>query len=142
VRSGHGKPSLTICVFFLDKCEDSRPALMYSRTASFLTFYNLLLTTRPAIQAIQSELLKASLNKQTTRLTFVGPCIVIYFYIKTNQMHNISNLFYFGTTLYEVHVSDGLSVHHQESKTVHTASGVCHTGSVAASSHKTYITYT
>jgi len=32
--------------------------------------------------------------------TFVGPCIVIYFYSKTNQMHNISNLFYFGTTLY------------------------------------------
>jgi len=24
-----------------------------------------------------------------------------------------------------VHVSDGLSVHHQESKTVHTASGLC-----------------
>ena len=26
----------------------------------------------------------------------------------------------------------GLSVHHQESKIVHTASGTCHTGSVAA----------
>jgi len=56
--------------------------------------------------------------------TFVGPCLVIYFYSKTNQMHNISNLFYFGTTLYLVHVLDGLSVHHQESKTVHTASDV------------------
>jgi len=33
-------------------------------------------------------------------LTFVGPCIVIYFYSKTSQMNNISNLFYFGTTLY------------------------------------------
>jgi len=32
--------------------------------------------------------------------TFVGPCFIIYFYSKTNQMHNISNLFYFGTTLY------------------------------------------
>ena len=31
---------------------------------------------------------------------FVGPCILIYFYSKTNQMHNISNLFYFGTTFY------------------------------------------
>jgi len=31
---------------------------------------------------------------------FVGPCIVIYFSSKPNQMHNISNLFYFGTTLY------------------------------------------
>jgi hypothetical protein len=26
--------------------------------------------------------------------------VVEYFYSKTNQMHNISNLFYFGTTLY------------------------------------------
>ena len=33
-------------------------------------------------------------------LTFAGPCIVIYFYSNTNQMYNISNLFYFGTTLY------------------------------------------
>jgi hypothetical protein len=32
--------------------------------------------------------------------TFVGPCIVIYFHSTTNQMHNTSNLFYFGTTLY------------------------------------------
>jgi len=29
-----------------------------------------------------------------TYLMFVGPCIAIYFYSKTNQMHNISNLFY------------------------------------------------
>jgi hypothetical protein len=28
-----------------------------------------------------------------------------------------------------LHVSDGLSVHHQKSKTVHTVSGMCHTGS-------------
>ena len=33
-------------------------------------------------------------------LTFVRPCIVIYFNSKTNQMHNITNLFYFGTILY------------------------------------------
>jgi len=26
-----------------------------------------------------------------------------------------------------LHVSDGPSVHHQESKTVHTATGICHT---------------
>ena len=40
--------------------------------------------------------------RQTNRqnLTLVGPCIVIYFYSKTNQKHNIANLFYFGTTLY------------------------------------------
>ena len=28
--------------------------------------------------------------------------------------------------LYTLHVSDGLSVHHQDFKTVHTASGICH----------------
>jgi len=31
---------------------------------------------------------------------FVEPCIAVYFCSKTNQMHNISNLFYFGTTLH------------------------------------------
>jgi len=31
---------------------------------------------------------------------FAGLFIVIYFYSKTNQMHNISNLFSFGTTIY------------------------------------------
>jgi len=61
--------------------------------------------------------------------TFVGPCIVIYFCSKTNQMHNVSNLFYFGTTL---HVSDGLAVRRQEFQTVHTVSGICHTGSMGA----------
>jgi len=39
-------------------------------------------------------------NTSFANLTFVGPCILIYFYSKTNQMHNISNLFYFGITLY------------------------------------------
>ena len=43
-------------------------------------------------------------------------------------MHNISNLFYFGTTLYMFR--DGLAVHQQESKTVLTVT--YHTGSVAA----------
>ena len=49
-----------------------------------------------------------------TNLTFIGPCFIIYFCSKTNQMHNNSNLFYFGT----IHVSDSLSVHHQESNAV------------------------
>jgi hypothetical protein len=60
-------------------------------------------------------------------MTFVGPCIAIYVYSKTKQIYNISNLFYFGNNT--LHVSDGLSVRHQESK---PASGICHTGSVAA----------
>jgi len=63
-------------------------------------------------------------------LTFVRPRIVIYFYSKTNQTHNISNFILFWNNT--LHVSDGLSVHHQESKTVHTASGICNTDSVAA----------
>jgi hypothetical protein len=35
-----------------------------------------------------------------SELTFVGLCILIYFYSKTNQIQSISNLFYFGTALY------------------------------------------
>jgi hypothetical protein len=53
----------------------------------------------------------------------------VYFYSKTNQMHNISNLFYFETTLYMFQMvipsiirSLGLYTHYQ----------VRHTGSVAA----------
>ena len=37
-------------------------------------------------------------------------------------MHIISYLFYLWNST--LHVSDGLSVHHQESKTVHTALGI------------------
>ena len=64
---------------------------------------------------------------QPENLTFMGPCIVIYFYNKSNEMHNFSSLL--NITL---HVSDGFSVHHQEFKTVHTASGICRTGSLTA----------
>jgi len=41
-----------------------------------------------------------NMEKPLINFTFLGPCIVIYFYSKTNQMHNTSNLFCFGTTLY------------------------------------------
>jgi hypothetical protein len=57
-------------------------------------------------------------------LTFRGPCIVIYSYNKTNEMHYFTNLFWFRTP----RVSDRFTVHHQESSTVHTAVGICHTG--------------
>ena len=40
-------------------------------------------------------------------------------------MHNFSSLLNI-----IIHISDGLTVHHQESTTVHTASGICHTGSL------------
>jgi len=50
-----------------------------------------------------------------------------YFYSKTKEMRQFLKfiLFWSGT----VHVSDGLSVHHQESKTVRTATGICQTDS-------------
>jgi len=45
-------------------------------------------------------------------------------------MHQILNFILFCSST--LHVLDGLSVHHQESKIVHTASGICQIGSVAA----------
>jgi len=44
--------------------------------------------------------------------------------IKPTRCTNFSNLFWNRT----LHVSDSFSVHHQESSTVHTAIGICHTG--------------
>jgi hypothetical protein len=55
-------------------------------------------------------------------LTFIGPCILIYFYSKTNEMHQFFNFILFCSST--LHVSDGFSVHHQDSKAVHTASGI------------------
>jgi hypothetical protein len=60
-------------------------------------------------------------------LTPIRPCIVIYFYSKTNEMHQFLKFILFCSST--LHVSDGLSVHHQEFKTVHTASGICQTDS-------------
>jgi hypothetical protein len=62
-------------------------------------------------------------RKSGEDLTFIGPCIVIRFYSKTNEIHHFLKFILFCSSTR--HVSDGLSVHHQESKTVHTASGVC-----------------
>jgi len=33
-------------------------------------------------------------------LTFIGPCIVIYFYSKTNEMHQFHKFIYFEVALY------------------------------------------
>jgi hypothetical protein len=53
--------------------------------------------------------------------------VKINFYSKTNEMHHFLRFILFcGSNL---HVSDGLSFHYQESKTVHTGSGVCQTDS-------------
>ena len=45
--------------------------------------------------------------------------------VKPTRCTNASNLLYFWNDT--LHVSDGLSVHHQEYKTVHTATGICQT---------------
>jgi hypothetical protein len=60
-------------------------------------------------------------------LTFTGPCIMIYFYSKTNEMHQFLKFILFCSST--LRVLRGLFVHHQESKTVHTASGICQTDS-------------
>jgi len=44
--------------------------------------------------------------------------------VEPTRCTNVSNLFYFGITL---HVSDGLSIHHQEFETVHTTTVICQT---------------
>ena len=44
--------------------------------------------------------------------------------VKPARCTSVSNLFYFGMTLY---VSDGLSVRHQKFMTVHAATGICQT---------------
>jgi hypothetical protein len=71
-------------------------------------------------------------------LTFVGPCIVIHFYSKTNQMHNISHLFWNNT----LHVLDIHSVHHQEEDHTHSIRYMSYRFcGLLASSHKTCMTY-
>ena len=50
-----------------------------------------------------------------------------YFYSKTNEIHQFLKFILFCSST--LHVSDGLSAHHHESETVHTASGVCQTDS-------------
>jgi len=51
--------------------------------------------------------------------------ILNYFYCKTKKMHQYIKFILFWN--YTIRVSDGLSIHHQEFKTVHTATGICQT---------------
>ena len=48
--------------------------------------------------------------------------------VRPNRCTCFTNLFILSNTL---HVSDSLSIHHQELKTVHTATGICETDTVA-----------
>jgi len=51
--------------------------------------------------------------------------ILTYFYSKTNKIHQFIRFTLFWNDT--IHVSDGLSAHHQEFKTVRTATGICQT---------------
>jgi len=42
-----------------------------------------------------------------TNLMFIGPCIVIYFYSKTNEMHQFFKFILFCSNT--LHITDGLS---------------------------------
>jgi hypothetical protein len=63
--------------------------------------------------------------------------ITFYFCNKTNE---ISQIYFWYRTL---RVSDSFSVHHQESSTIHTAIGICHTGYadclLVSSQHNLYV---
>jgi len=48
------------------------------------------------------------------------------FYSKTNQMHQCIKFILFWNDI--LRVSDIVPIHHQELKTVHTATGICQTG--------------
>ena len=59
-----------------------------------------------------------------SNLLFIGPCIIITFTKYNQKDANFLNLF---SSQDALHVSGGSSAHHQEHKTVHTASGICQT---------------
>jgi len=52
-------------------------------------------------------------------------CCLLAIYNETNKVHQCIRLILFWND--NLHVSDGLSPHHQEFKTVHPASGICQT---------------
>jgi hypothetical protein len=64
-------------------------------------------------------------------LTFMGPYIFNVFLSITNTMQRYVIFFF---TVNALPVSSGFSAHHQELKTVHTASGVCQTWFAATAS--------
>jgi hypothetical protein len=82
--------------------------------------------------------LKRGFGVSDAKYSSVGPCIVLsflqyfyYFYSITNQIYQcIKFILFWNDTL---HVSGGLSVRHQEFKTVHTATGICQSKQTAVS---------
>ena len=66
-----------------------------------------------------TEKLKICCRKRQTRFTFVGPCIANVFSSITNKMQRYTIYLFLWNALY---VSGGSSAHHQEIKTVYSAS--------------------
>ena len=61
-------------------------------------------------------------NKRTAKYSQIFLSFDVH---ETNQMHQcIKFILFWSNTL---HVSDGLTVHHQEFKTLHTATSICET---------------
>ena len=81
----------------------------------------------PLAHAEQHKDLPGYLLLWTTQLLMkifnVGAFSLFFSYSKTKEMHQFLKFILFCSST--LHILDGLSVHHQESKTVHTASGVC-----------------
>ena len=69
----------------------------------------------------------ASLHSHTEHLvcTVIEILFQFFSYSKTNEMHQFFQIYFILFCSSTRHVSDGLSVHHQESKTVHTPDAVC-----------------
>ena len=68
-------------------------------------------------------------------LTLRGPCIVVYSYNKTSEVRQFLKFVFCYRNL---HVSGSFSIHHQESRTVHTGYADCF---LASSQHILYDIY-
>ena len=68
---------------------------------------------------------KIRLQVYTKRFDVMGTVHRDIFLEEKPKKTQISQIYFWNRTL---HVSDSFSVHHQESSTVHTAIGICHTG--------------
>jgi len=64
-------------------------------------------------------------KENLVNLTFRRPSFLICSCNKSQRDAEISQIYFWSRTL---HVSDRFSVHNQESSTVYTAIGICHTG--------------
>jgi hypothetical protein len=75
---------------------------------------------------------RTGLNILETRINLV-PLLEdkpqVFLIVNPTRCSNFSILFYFWNNT--LHVSDGLSVHHQDFRTVHAATGICQTGSIS-----------